>query len=125
MAYLAISDHAVSPVLLVERDKQYFLVYYVSCILPRAKQRYLLIEKFAYALLIASRKLRLYFKSHHIVVLTNQPLKNTLERYGSFKRLFKWVVELALYVIRCEPRRATKAQALADFIALCSIRDKP
>jgi len=38
LAYLAMSNHAVSAVLLVERDEQQFLVYYVSHLLARAEQ---------------------------------------------------------------------------------------
>ena len=63
-----VSDHAVSVVLLVERDRQQLPVCYVRYILAGAEQCYSLIKKLAYALLIASRKLSSYFKSHHIVV---------------------------------------------------------
>lgn len=71
LAYLAVSVHAVSAVLLVERDRQQLLVYYVNHILAGIDQRYPVNEKFAYALLIANQKLCLYFESHHIVFLTN------------------------------------------------------
>ena len=40
--------------------------------------RNLKIEKLAYALLIAARKLRYYFQAHLIAVLTDQPLKQFL-----------------------------------------------
>jgi len=45
-------------------------VYYVSHVLTGPELRYLLVEKFAYAWLIASRKLCPYFESHPITVLT-------------------------------------------------------
>jgi len=48
LLYLAVSDHALSAVLLTERAQQQHLVYYVSHVLTRAELRYLLIEKFAY-----------------------------------------------------------------------------
>jgi len=54
LAYLAVSDHAVSAVLLVESDGRHSLVYYISHIVARAERRYPLIEKFEYALLIVS-----------------------------------------------------------------------
>ena len=41
--------------------------------------RYLKIEKLAYALLIAVRKLCHYFQAHPIAELTNQPLKQILQ----------------------------------------------
>ena len=51
-------------------------MYYVSHVLAGIEMNYLLIEKFAYALVMASRKLRPYFKAHKILVLTDQPLRN-------------------------------------------------
>jgi len=57
-------------------------VYYVSHALSRANVNYPLIEKFAYALVMASRKLWPYFNAHKIMVLTDQPLKNVLQRLG-------------------------------------------
>ena len=83
LLYLAVSDYAVSVVLVVERDRHQHPVYYISHVLTGPESRYLLIEKFAYALLIASRKLRPYFESHHIILLTDQPLRSTLEKYGN------------------------------------------
>jgi len=74
--YLAVSEHAVSAVLVAKRAKEQIPVYYVSHTLAGAKLNYPLIEKFAYALVMASRKLRPYFKAHKILVLTDQPLRN-------------------------------------------------
>ena len=117
LAYLTVSAHAVSAVLLVEKNRLQLPVYYVIHILAGVKQRYLLIEKFVYALLIANKKLCLYFESHNIVVLSNQPLRSTLKKYESSGRMLKWAIELAPYVINYKPRRAINGQALADFIA--------
>ena len=80
---LTVFDHAVSAGLLVTRARQQHIVYYVSRVLRGAQLQYLLIEKFPCALLIASRKLRPYFESHHVTVLTDQPRQNTLEKCGS------------------------------------------
>jgi len=44
----------VSEVLLVERNQQQLLIYYISHVLAKAEQWYPLIKKVAYALLIAS-----------------------------------------------------------------------
>ena len=74
MAYLVVSDHALSTVLLVERDGQLFPVYYVSHVLVEVEQCHPFIEKFAYALLIVSQKMHPYFQSPGIVILTDQPL---------------------------------------------------
>ena len=53
-------------------------MYYVSQALAGPEVNYPLIAKFAYALVMASRKLRPHFEAHKILVLTNQPLKNVL-----------------------------------------------
>ena len=67
---------------------------------------YPLIDKFAYALVMASRMLRPYFEAHKILVLTNQPLKNVLQKLDASGRLLKWVVELFRYDLAFEPWRA-------------------
>ena len=40
--------------------------------------RYPLIEKLAFALIIASKKLKHYFQAHVINVMTDHPLKKTM-----------------------------------------------
>jgi len=115
--YLAVSEHAVSAVLVAERAKEQIPVYYASHALAGAEMNYPLIEKFAYALVMASRKLRPYFEAHKILILTDQPLRNVLQKLDASGRLLKWAVELSRYDLAFEPRRAIKAQALADFIA--------
>ena len=60
-------------------------MYYTSRALRGAEERYLLIEKLAFALITASRKLRHYFQVHVINVVTDHPLKkamNKLEAVG-------------------------------------------
>jgi len=115
--YLAVSKHAVSAVLVVERVREQIPVYYISHALAGAEINYLLIEKFAYALAMASRKLRPYFEAHKILVLTNQTLRNVLQKLDASGRLLTWAVELSHYDLAFEPRRAIKAQALANFLA--------
>ena len=73
-------------------------------------------EKLALALVIAARKLRPYFQSHKIVVLTNHPLRKAMNKPDVAGRLIQWAVELSEFDIEYLPRQAIKAQALADFI---------
>ncbi|XP_030928927.1 uncharacterized protein LOC115955035 [Quercus lobata] len=74
-------------------------------------------EKLAFALITASRKLRHYFQAHVINVMTDHPLKKAMNRPEAAGRLIQWAVELSEFDIRYLPRHAIKAQALADFIA--------
>ena len=73
-------------------------------------------EKSVFALVMASRKLKLYFQSHTIVVRTSQPTTKNLERNQS-SRVVDWANQFADYDIQFEPRTTIKAQALADFIS--------
>ncbi|XP_021771207.1 uncharacterized protein LOC110735341 [Chenopodium quinoa] len=76
--YVAVSPATVSAVLLKEEEKVQQLIYFVSHTLTDAETRYPLLEKVAYAVVVAARKLRPYFDSHQIVVLTDQPLEKVL-----------------------------------------------
>ena len=55
-------------------------MYYTSKALRGVEGRYLLIEKLAVALITASRKLRHYFQAHVINVMTDHPLKKTMNK---------------------------------------------
>ncbi|XP_028061817.1 uncharacterized protein LOC114265248 [Camellia sinensis] len=115
--YLAVSQHAVSAVLVRAKGIQHLPIFYVSKTLLPAETRYLPLEKLALALMMASRKLAHYFHAHTIVVLTEFPLKVLFEKADFTRRILKWVVELGQYDIKFRPRTAIKAQALADFVA--------
>ncbi|XP_057248169.1 uncharacterized protein LOC130590168 [Beta vulgaris subsp. vulgaris] len=114
--YVSVTEKTVAAVLLVNREGQQSPIYFVSHVLAGAEQRYELLEKMAYAVLIAARKLRPYFDSHTVQVLTNQPLEKALHKLDTTGRLLKWAIELSEFDIEYRPRTAIKAQALADFI---------
>ncbi|KAK3014804.1 hypothetical protein RJ639_009135 [Escallonia herrerae] len=72
--YLSISEVAVSTVLIRKEEGKQRPVYYISKVLQDVETRYLRIDKVALALVTSARKLRPYFQSHTIIVLTDQPL---------------------------------------------------
>ena len=76
-----------------------------------------MIEKLAFALITASRKLRHYFQAHVINVITNHPLKKAINKLEAAGRLIQWAIELSEFDVRYQPRIAIKTQALANFIA--------
>ena len=78
--YLAVSDHAVSSVLIREENGQQKPIYYTSKILLDAETRCLQLEKLALALISASRKLSHYFQTYTIVVVTEHPLKSLFRK---------------------------------------------
>uniref|UniRef100_A0A2N9FPR8 Integrase catalytic domain-containing protein n=1 Tax=Fagus sylvatica TaxID=28930 RepID=A0A2N9FPR8_FAGSY len=93
--YLAVSPTAVSSALIREEERRQLPVYYTSRALRGAEERYPPMEKLAFALVTAARKLRPYFQAHTIVE----------------------------FDIDYRPRTAIKAQALADFIAEFTSKD--
>ena len=76
-----------------------------------------MMEKLDFALITASEKLRHYFQTHEIIVMTNHPLKKSMNKLKAAGRLIQWAIELSEFDIKYQPRNAIKAQALADFIA--------
>ena len=73
--YLAVSPIAVSTTLIREEEKVQKPVYYASRALCGAEERYPPMEKLAFVLVTAARKLKPYFQAHTVVVLTNRPLR--------------------------------------------------
>ena len=76
--YLAVSEDAMSGVLVREEGKTQMLVYYVSKSLQEEEVRYPKIEKSALTLVVSARKLRLYFHIHTILVHTTHFLRQVL-----------------------------------------------
>ena len=54
-------------------------VYFVSSVLRDARERYPMMQKLLLAVLIASRKMRHYFESHPITVVSQYNLRSPLE----------------------------------------------
>ena len=74
-------------------------------------------EKLAFALVTAARKLKPYFQAHTIIVLTDIPLRRAISCPDVARRMALWAVELSEFVIQYCLRTAIKGQAMADFIA--------
>ncbi|KAL2248495.1 UNVERIFIED_CONTAM: Retrovirus-related Pol polyprotein from transposon [Sesamum indicum] len=91
--YLAVSENAISSALVREEGGVQSPIYYVSRMLHGAEKR-----------------------GHHIIVLTNHPLRNVLARPEASGRLVKWAVELGEFGIEYQARTTLKGQVLADFM---------
>lgn len=108
---------AVSAALVQETEVEQKLVYFVSEALHGAKVRYIEMEKLAYALVMASRKIKHYFHAHKIIVPSQYPLGEVLREKEVTGRLSKWAAELSLFDLHFIARTAIKSQILADFMA--------
>ena len=122
--YLAVSATAVNVTLIQEEGKKQLPVYYVSQAFQGAESGYPKIEKIAFALIVASRKLRQYFQANPILVMTDQPIKKSMNKLEAAGRMVQWAIELSQFDIEYHSRTAIKAQALADFIAKFTFPDK-
>ncbi|KAK3037797.1 hypothetical protein RJ639_030716 [Escallonia herrerae] len=123
--YLSVTEVAVSAVLVREEDGVQKPIYYVSKVLQDVKTRYPKIDRIALALIISARRLRPYFQSHSIIILTDQPLRKVLLSPEASGRLVNWSVELGEFDIQYKPCTTIKAQALAYFIVECTLPENP
>jgi hypothetical protein len=88
------SNSAVSAVLVQEKEEEgklkQILVYFSSEALSGSKIFYSEMEKIAYAFIMAARKMRHYFESHRLRVITNQPLNDLFANREASTRIIKW-----------------------------------
>ena len=66
---------------------------------------------------MSSRKLKHYFLSHKIKVVSLYPLGTIVHNQDVVGRIAQWLVELGQYDLEFVPRTVIKSWALADFIA--------
>jgi hypothetical protein len=110
LLYISASTQVVNAVLVTERPEeghQYPVqrpIYYVSKVLSNSKVRYSQPQKLLYAILITSRKLRHYFQSHKIKVVSSFPLGEVLRSRETMGRIIKWSVELGEFDLEFYPR---------------------
>ena len=114
--YLAVTDYAVSFILVMNEDGIQRPVYYVSKSLHEVEMRYFLLEKAVLAIVHATRKLPHYFQAHIVVVLTQLTLQALLRKSDYIGRIAKWGTKLGAYDVKYMPRTAIKGQILVDFV---------
>ncbi|CAL8996409.1 unnamed protein product, partial [Prunus brigantina] len=109
--YLAVSNSAVSSALIREELGAQHPVFYTSKALLDAETSYPKLEKLILALVVFTRKLRLYYQAHRVIVMTDFPLRSILHSPDASQRLMKWAIELRQYDLLYRPKTAIKAQA--------------
>ena len=85
--YLTVSTIAMSATLIREEGKKQLPVYYVSQAFQGAESSFPRIEKIAFALIVASRKLRQYFQANPILVMTDQSIKKSMNKPEAARRM--------------------------------------
>ncbi|XP_071729735.1 uncharacterized protein [Rutidosis leptorrhynchoides] len=114
--YLAAGAEAISSVLIAERGGTQMPVYFVSKVLQHGEVNYKPIEKLIFALVHTARQLRRYFQAHPMLVLTDSPIKQVLNKSKVSGRLAKWAIELSEHEINYAPRTVVKG---AGLILIC------
>jgi ribonuclease HI len=123
LIYVAATTQVVSAAVVVERREEGHalliqrLVYFISEVLSETKIRYPQIQKLMYAVILTRRKLRHYFESHPVTVVSSFPLGEIIQCREASGRIAKWAVELMGETLSSAPRKAIKSQVLADFLA--------
>jgi len=75
-------------------------MYYTSRALRRAEEKYPPMEKLAFALVTATRKLKPYFQAHTVVVLTDKPLRRLMSNPKAARRIMLWAIELSEFNVQ-------------------------
>jgi ribonuclease HI len=123
LIYFAATTQVVSAVIVVNRREEGHAlpvqrpVYFTSEVLSETKIRYPQIQKLLYAVILMRRKLRHYFESHPVTVVSTFPLGEIIQCREASGRIAKWAVEILGETILFAPRKAIKSQVLADFVA--------
>ena len=78
---------AMSAVLIREENRVQLPIYYISQAFQGAKAKYPRMEKIVFALIVASRKLCLYFQVNLILVMKDQPIKKAMNKPKAVGRL--------------------------------------
>ena len=110
------SPAAVSMALVREEDKVQKLMYYTSWALRGVEERYPLMEKLAFALVTAARKLKPYFLAHTVVILTDKPLWRVMSNPKAARRMSLWAIELSEFNVQYH-----RIQPLKDKWSLTSL----
>jgi len=106
-----------------EQDQVLKPIYFVSKVLQGPEVRYQALEKAAVAVVFLARRLRHYFQSFTVVVMTNLPIRKVLQKSDVVGRMVRWAVELSEFDVQYEPKVPIKGQVYADFVVELSSAD--
>jgi len=93
--YITVTDLAVSTTLVQEQSGEQRPICFVSNTLRGAEAKYQKIEKVALAIIFTTRRLCPYFQAHTVIIMTDQPVKQILQKPDVSGKLVKWSIELS------------------------------
>jgi hypothetical protein len=95
LIYVAATTQVVSAAIMVERREEGYALpvqrsfYFISEVLSETKIRYPQIQKLLYAVILTWRKLRHYFESHPVTVVSSFPLGEIIQCQEASGRIAK------------------------------------
>jgi len=114
--YFAVTEWAISSVLVQEQDQIQKPIYFVRKALQGPEVRYQSLEKAALVVVFSAKRLCHYFQSFKVVVMMDLPIQKVLQKPDVAGRMVRWAVELSEFDILYEPRGSIKGQIYADFL---------
>ncbi|KAK4386124.1 Transposon Tf2-12 polyprotein [Sesamum angolense] len=117
--YVAAQEHFVGILLAQKNDeRKENALYYLSRTMMPNELKYSPIEKLCLALIFSIQKLKHYFQSYsiHLVSKAN-PLKYVMAKPVLSDRLARWYLQLQQFEITYVLQKVVKGQVLADFLA--------
>ncbi|KAL0287155.1 UNVERIFIED_CONTAM: hypothetical protein Scaly_2774700 [Sesamum calycinum] len=117
--YVAAQERSVGILLAQKNDeRKENVLYYLSRTMTPNELKYSPFKKLCLALIFAIQKLKHYFQSHsiHLVSKAN-PLKYVMKKPVLSDRLGRWYLQLQQFEITYTLQKAVKGQVLIDFLA--------
>jgi len=78
--YFTVTERAISSVLLQEQNQVQRPIYFVSKVLQGPEVQYQALEKAALTVVFLARRLRHYFQSFTVMVMTHLPIRKVLQK---------------------------------------------
>ena len=104
--YLAVSERAVSAVVIRITDVVQCPVYYASKTMTDAKTRYLPLEKVGLTLVTIAKKLSQYFQAYTIYMVTQYPIQAMFQKSDFIGWISKWGVKIGSLNVKYLSRTA-------------------
>ena len=100
-------------------------MYYLSKKLLQYEANYSLVEKTCLIVIWATKKLRHYFQSYRVHVISKyDPLRYPQQTPSLTRKLARWLVLLTVYDIDYMVKKVMKGRAVAEFLAQNPLADK-